>query len=237
MAMTETLTGFDWVVLTLVGLLALIGLVRGFTHELIGLAGWVVAILAVRLFHEGFTGWLAPRTGGEASAATIAFLLLFFGTLLAAKLVATAAGGMAKRSLLGPFDRLLGLGFGALKGVILASALFLVAQFMTGLFDEDRTPPAWLAESRSAPLLALAANAMVGWVNGMTAAAPTADVPVRPGLPPGLALPPGHPPLDNPFGLPPRAGTVPDRGYSAEDRQALERLLQEGAQAGDEVEI
>lgn len=237
MAMTETLTGFDWVVLTLVVLLALIGLLRGFTHELIGLAGWVVAIIAVRFLHEGFTGWLVPRTGGEASAATIAFVLLFFGTLLASRLVATAAGGMARRSLLGPFDRMLGLGFGALKGLILASALFLMAQFMTGLFDKDRVPPAWLGESRSAPLLALAANAMVGWVNDMAARAPSADGSPRPGLPPGFALPPGHPPLDSPFGLPPRAGTVPDRGYSADDRQALERLLQEGAQAGDEVEI
>lgn len=237
MGLTETLTGFDWVVLTLVGLLALIGLMRGFTHELIGLAGWVVAIIAVRLGHEGFTLWLTPRTGGEASAATIAFILLFFGTLLAAQLVASAAGGMAKRSLLGPFDRVLGLGFGALKGVILASALFLIAQFMTGLFDDDRVPPAWLGESRSAPLLALTANAMVGWVNDMTATGSAPGEPSRPGLPPGLTLPPGHPPLDAPFGPPPRPGTVPDRGYSAEDRQALERLLQEGAKAGEEVEI
>ncbi|MFN3370156.1 MAG: CvpA family protein [Sphingomonadaceae bacterium] len=236
MGFTDTLTGFDWVVLTLVGLLALIGLMRGFTHELIGLAGWVVAIIAVRLGHEGFTLWLAPRTGGEASAATIAFILLFFGTLLAARLVASAAGGMAKRSLLGPFDRVLGLGFGALKGVILASALFLIAQFMTGLFDDDRVPPAWLGESRSAPLLALTANAMVGWVHDMAAKGSAPGEPSRPGLPPGLTLPPGHPPLDGPFGPSP-PGAVPDRGYSAEDRQALERLLQEGAKAGDEVEI
>jgi membrane protein required for colicin V production len=237
MGATETLTGFDWVVLTLVGLLALIGLMRGFTHELIGLAGWVVAILAVRFLHEGFTGWLVPRTGGEASAATIAFILLFFGTLLAARLVATAAGGMAKRSLLGPFDRVLGLGFGALKGVILASALFLMAQFMTGLFDDDRVPPAWLGDSRAAPLLALTANAMVGWVNDMSARSPAPADPRGPGLPPEFRLPPGHPPLDAPFGLPPRPGTVPDRGYSAEDRQALERLLEEGAKSGEQVEI
>lgn len=237
MGATDTLTGFDLVVLTLVGLLALIGLIRGFTHELIGLAGWVAAILAVRLFHEGLTGWLIPRTGGEGSAATIAFILLFFGTLLAARLVASAAGGRAKRSLLGPFDRLLGLGFGALKGVILASALFLMAQFMTGLFDDDRVPPAWLGESRSAPLLALTANAMVGWVSDMSANAPADDRPGSPALPPDYALPPGHPPLDGPFGRPPRPGMVPDRGYSAEDRQALERLLEEGAKSGGEVEI
>jgi membrane protein required for colicin V production len=233
---TGGFTGFDWVVVALVGLLAVAGLFRGFTHEALSLAGWIAAIVVVRLFHQDATMWLAPKVGGDASGAIIAFLLLFFGTVLAARLLAGAAGGFAKRSVLGPVDRLLGLGFGALKGLILASVLFLLAQFSTGLFDPDKTPPDWLIQSRSAPLLGLSANAMVGWVKELQEEDPGAALGLPPGmaLPPGV-LPPGHPSIDDPFGAPPEAPG--EDGYTPEDRDALDKLLDEGAKDGEQVSI
>jgi membrane protein required for colicin V production len=231
MELAATFTGFDWVVVVLVGLLSLVGLMRGFTHEALSLAGWIGAAVVVRFFHQDATSWLAPRVGGEASGAIIAFLLLFFGTVIAARLLAGAVGGAAKRSVLGPMDRLLGLGFGALKGVILASVLFLLSQFATGLFDEDRTPPDWLLKSRSAPLLALSANAMVGWVQTMQDDAGGAPAS-------GFELPPGHPPLEGPFGPAPGEPEAEEEpGYSPEDRQALDKLLEEGAEKGEQVQI
>jgi membrane protein required for colicin V production len=241
MEITQGFTGFDWVVVALVGLLALAGIFRGFTHEALSLAGWILAIVVVRLFHQDLTLWLAPKVGGDASGAIIAFLLLFFGTVLAARLVAGAAGGFAKRSVLGPVDRLLGLGFGALKGLILASVLFLLAQFSTGLFDPDETPPDWLLQSKSAPILSLSATAMVGWVKELQEEKAGAALGLPPGmtLPPGVlppgALPPGHPSIEEPFGAPQRAPD--DQGYSPQDRDALDRLLDEGAKKGEQVRI
>lgn len=231
MGITEGFTGFDWVVVSLVGLLGIAGLMRGFTQEALSLAGWIVAIVVVRMFHQDATLWLAPRVGGDASGAIIAFLLLFFGTVFAARLIAGAAGGFAKRSLLGPMDRLLGLGFGALKGLILSSVLFLLAQFATGLFDPDQQLPDWLVESRTAPILSLSADAMVGWVKELQDdKAGGFELPEGMTLPPGV-LPPGHPPLEDP------AAAGADEGYSAEDRRALDELLEEGAKNGEQVEI
>jgi membrane protein required for colicin V production len=230
MDITQTLNGFDWVVLALVGLLAIGGLLRGFTQEAISLAGWIGAAVVVRLFHEQATLWLAPRVGGDASGAIIAFLLLFFGTVMAAKLLAGAIGGAAKRSPLGPIDRLLGLGFGGLKGVILASVLFLLTQFATGLFDPQRTPPAWLTGSKSAPLLTLSAKAMVGWVHEFQK-----DSGIGTSFPPGTPLPPGHPPLEGP--APGAANADENGGYSRQDREALDKLLDEGAKKGEQIAI
>lgn len=242
MDILSTFTAFDWVVVALVGLMAIGGLVRGFTHEAISLAGWILAIVVVRLFHEQATNWLMPKTGGEATAAIIAFVALFFGTAFLARLAAGAAGGFARRSLLGPMDRILGLGFGALKGVILASAMFLLTQFATGLFDAEQEPPEWLTQSRSAPLLSLSANAMVGWVKELDA---KTDSGVGIGLPPGIGippgvdprgeLPPGHPDIAEPGYLPP--GAIPQGSYSPEDRDALDKLLEEGAKSGEQVSI
>lgn len=231
MDLLSTLTVFDWAVVAIIGLTALGGLVRGFTHEAMTLAGWILAIVAVRMFHEQATGWLVPRTGGEASAATIAFIGLFFGTALLARLAAGAAGGFARRSLIGPMDRLLGLGFGALKGLILASALFLLTQFATGLFDPEHEPPEWLGESRSVPVLSLAANAMVGWVQELEAGK---DAKAAGAMPKAMPMPPGHPRVGP--GYPARPGAE-QGGYSRSDREALDQLLDEGAKKGDQVEI
>ncbi len=220
MELFSAFTIFDWVVVVILLLLGLGGLVRGFTQEAVSLAGWVLAVVVVRMFHEQFTLWLEPKLGGKAGAATLAFILLFFGTALLARIAASFAGGAARRSPLAAMDRLLGLGFGAVKGLILASALFLMLQFSTGLFDEGRQPPDWLRQSRSAPLLALAADAMVGWVQ-MLAADST----------PAAMVPPGHPRMT------PGWNGRNEQGYSRSDREALDRLLREGAKKGDQVEI
>jgi membrane protein required for colicin V production len=153
--------------------------------------------------------------------------------VIAARLVAGAAGGFAKRSVLGPMDRVLGLGFGAVKGVILASVLFVLAEFGTGTFDPDREPPAWLMNSRSAPILKLAANTMVGWVRELQDEKVGGfALPEGMTLPPGV-LPPGHPPLEQD----PGAGEPDESGYSPQDRRALDQLLEEGAKNGEQVEI
>ena len=59
-----------------------------------------------------------------------------------------------RTSVLGPVDRALGLGFGALKGLVVASLLFLLA---TLLFDfmggGPRGRPEWMRTSRTYPLL------------------------------------------------------------------------------------
>ncbi|MCG2841719.1 CvpA family protein [Sandaracinobacter sp. RS1-74] len=243
MDILSTFTAFDWVVVSLIGFLAIGGLMRGFTHEALSLAGWILAIVAVRLFHQQATMWLLPKTGGESTAAIVAFIGLFFGTALLARIAAGAAGGFARRSLLGPMDRVLGLGFGALKGLILASALFLLTQFATGLFDAEQEPPEWLRESRSAPILSLSANAMVGWVKEWDAK--TGDKGGEAtrglGLPPGVQLPPGALPPGHPEIPPPYAGPVPpgrnEGGYTPEDRRALDELLNEGAKSGEQVNI
>jgi membrane protein required for colicin V production len=223
---------------SLVGLLALAGVMRGFTQEALSLAGWILGIVVVRLFHQDATMWLSPRVGSDAAGAIVGFLLLFFGTVIVARIIAGMAGGFAKRSVLGPMDRVLGLGFGALKGVILSSVLFLLAQFSTGLFDPDQDLPDWLMQSRTAPVLSLSADAMVGWVRELQDdKADGLSLPEGMTLPPGVfppgALPPGHPLLDQD----PAGRGTDEGGYTAQDRQALDALLEEGAKSGEQVEI
>jgi len=207
------------VVLALCLLFVILGVARGLVAESLSLGAFLAAAVAVRLFHQPVTLWLAPRTGGEASAAIIAFLALFFGILLLGRIVASLAGGAVRASALGPVDRLAGGAFGLMKGVLLAAVLFMLAQFATGFFDPGSRAPGWLANSRSAPFLAYAGSQMVNWLED----ARQADLPDFPGLPEG------HPPIE-PFSAPPGAAPepLPEPGYSPEDSQRLEDLIEKG---------
>ena len=77
----------------------------------------------------------------------MAFALLFLPAYIAVKLFARAVGGKARRSVLGPVDRLLGGGFGMLKGLIGATLFFLLANLATDMiYGGEADRPEWMTE-------------------------------------------------------------------------------------------
>jgi membrane protein required for colicin V production len=66
---------------------------------------------------------------------------------------------------LGPVDRLLGGGFGMLKGLIGATLFFLLANLATDmLYGPNADRPEWMTDSRTYPLLNATGRAVVDWV-------------------------------------------------------------------------
>ena len=159
------MTALDMFVILLLGGAALVGFVRGFTHEVLALVAWVAGIAALKLFHSGLQERLVDSVGTDAGAAVLAFALLFLPAYIAVKLFARAVGGKARRSVLGPIDRLLGGGFGMLKGLIGATLFFLLANLATDLISGPQAKrPEWLRASRTYPLLNASGRAIVDWV-------------------------------------------------------------------------
>lgn len=159
------MTALDiFVVLLLVGS-ALVGFVRGFAHEVLALLAWVVAILALKFLHAPLAARLAGPVGSETGAAAVAFALLFLPSYIAVKLFARAVGGRARRSVLGPLDRILGGGFGMVKGLIGATLFFLLAHLATDtVYGPAAIRPDWMTSSRTYPLLNATSKAVVDWV-------------------------------------------------------------------------
>jgi membrane protein required for colicin V production len=146
---------------------AAIGFVRGFVHEIISLLAWVVAIAMLKLFHtQLWTGLTGNVVASPAAAAVLAFAILFVPSFIAVKLLARAIGGRTRRhAVLGPFDRVLGGGFGLLKGLLGATLAFLLANLAIDMIwgpQSDR--PAWMLQSRTYPLLNSSGRAIVDWV-------------------------------------------------------------------------
>ena len=175
------MTALDVLVLLLVGLNAVRGYRKGFTYEVITLAGWIAGILAVRAFHTPLTEALAPTLGSPSGAAALAFALLFLLPLVAVRLVATRMGALTRKSAVGAFDRVLGAGFGVLKGLLAASLLFLGATLVADtLYGGEANRPEWIANARSTPLLSATSRAISDWVaerRRSETATPSADSP------------------------------------------------------------
>ena len=159
------MTALDIFVILLLGGAALIGFVRGFTHEVLSLLAWIAGIAALKLFHTPLQERLVDSVGTEAGASALAFALLFLPAYIAVKLFARAVGGKARRSVLGPVDRLLGGGFGMLKGLMGATLFFLLANLATDMvYGGNADRPEWMTESRTYPLLNATGRAVVDWV-------------------------------------------------------------------------
>lgn len=146
--------------LALVGGFAVLGFMRGLVQEVTTLLAWVLAIVAVRFFHpvvtDAVSGWVGTAGGG----AMLAFVLLFGGVFILTKWSARAMGQRSRASIVGGFDRGLGAGFGAVKGLIVATIGFMIATLLYDIGYGNAQRPAWLTDSRSYPALSATSQAM-----------------------------------------------------------------------------
>ena len=118
------LTALDIIVLLLVGAGLVVGWLRGFVAEILSLFAWFLAIVALRYLHAPVRDLLVGPVGTVAGASVLAFALVFGLVFVGGKLASRRLGGRVRNSVVGPVDRLLGAGFGALKGLIGATLLF-----------------------------------------------------------------------------------------------------------------
>ncbi len=155
------MTGFDIIVLIIVGVASIGGFLRGFVQEVLSLAAWVLAVFAIHYLHTPLYDFLVPRIGTPSGAAILAFALLLLIPYAGMKLIASRAGNATRSSVLGPIDRVLGFGFGAIKGgiiVVLAFSL-LVLGYDTAWGAAGR--PTWITTARSYPLVNASTDALV----------------------------------------------------------------------------
>jgi membrane protein required for colicin V production len=159
------LTPLDIIVLVLIGGGAVLGAFRGFVSEVLSLFAWVAAVLALKMLHTPVTHLLVGVTHSESGAMVLAFVLIFGIVFFAGRMVASALGQRTRQSVLGSFDRALGLGFGALKGLLIATILFLGVNLGYDMvFGSTSQRPQWLRSSRTYPLLNASGRAVVDWV-------------------------------------------------------------------------
>lgn len=145
------MTGFDFLVLIIVGVAAIGGFLRGLVQEVLSLAAWILAAFSVYYLHGDLTAFLRGFYDAEPATPILSFAILLLIPYAAMKLIAGNVGEASRGSILGPIDRVLGFGFGAIKGALIVVFAFsvLVLGFDTVWGYKGR--PDWITQARAYP--------------------------------------------------------------------------------------
>jgi membrane protein required for colicin V production len=155
------MTPFDIIALVIVGVAAIGGFMRGFVQEVLSLAAWILAVFAIRYLHTDLTAFIANYMGTTTTAALLAFALLLLIPYAAMKLIAGRLGQASRNSIIGPIDRVLGFGFGMVKGVIVVVILFSLLVLGSDTLWGSDGRPAWITQARTYPFVNAASDEMV----------------------------------------------------------------------------
>lgn len=145
----DTIGTVDLVLLAVLALSAVVGLWRGLVFELMSLFGWLVAYAVAQAYSAQLGVFLPVGTPGSAMHQAAAFFVTFVGAMVAWVLLSRLVRMAVQATPLTVPDRLLGGGFGLLRGLV---GLLVVATIVA-LTPAARSPT-W-TESRGAGLLAL----------------------------------------------------------------------------------
>ena len=120
------MTWFDYGVLAILSLSMVVGVLRGLLRELVMLLGWIAAFVLATMFAGRITP-LMPESLGPVLTPLLAYLAIFVGVLLVAGFIALLLTLLAKSAGMGALNRLMGSGFGLVRGLLVVLALVLVA--------------------------------------------------------------------------------------------------------------
>ena len=119
----------DYAILTIIGISALISILRGFIREALSLLGWIVAIWVSMSFAEDVAALLVDKISVPSVRIASAFLILFFACLIGAGVINFLAGKLVEKTGLSGTDRMLGVVFGTVRGALVVGILVLLAGF------------------------------------------------------------------------------------------------------------
>jgi membrane protein required for colicin V production len=163
--MASGFTTLDIMVLLSLGIAGGFGLWRGFVAEAFSLAAWIAGVVAVRFAHPTVAAALEPQVGTAGRASLLAVAVSFGVAFLIVKLIGGRISRHMKASVLGPVDRVLGLGFGMVKGLLIATLAFLFMSLVHDVLSGAQSErPAWMTESRTYTLLRASSDALVAAV-------------------------------------------------------------------------
>ncbi len=123
--------GMDILIMAIIGISAVISLIRGFVKEALSLAGWIAAIWVSANYAAVVADLLAAYITPPQLRFIAGFAVLFVASLFTAGMVNFLIGQVIRKSGLSGTDRAVGMLFGVVRGGVLVGVLVLLAGLTT----------------------------------------------------------------------------------------------------------
>lgn len=136
----------DWAIIVILSLSCAISLVRGFVKEALSVAIWIIAFGVATWFSPKLAPLLAVYIDAISLRQMAAFASLFVATLLIGSAVNYLLSTLIKATGLSGTDRLLGVLFGFIRGIVIIMVIVLYLPKMVPV-DQD----AWWSDSSLIP--------------------------------------------------------------------------------------
>lgn len=138
------MSALDWLFATIMAASMLLGAWRGLVYEVLSVLSWVAAFLLAQLFAPEVAGFLPLGHAPQEARHAVAFMVVFIAVVIAGGLLTFITKKLVEAVGLRPVDRVLGAGFGLLRGALLLMVVAIVVNLSP--WRRDR----WWIESTGA---------------------------------------------------------------------------------------
>ncbi len=140
------MTWADWAIIAVLGLSALISVVRGFVKEIVSLLIWLAAAVIASIFHDQLASLMPDLIDTPSLRMLAAWIVLFVAVLLVGSILNYLLGKLVKATGLSGTDRLLGLVFGAIRGLTIVMVILIILPKILPVMEDQ-----WWLESTLIP--------------------------------------------------------------------------------------
>ena len=152
------MTGFDFLVIAIVALSALLGFITGFVRVVVSLGTWIVALVLAVQISPAVEALLPAMRGTPALRYLTAFAIIVIVVLIVGALLGWMLYRLVRAVGLAFLDRLLGFIVGVARGVLIA-VIGVLAAGLTSLPHQ-----LWWQNAVLAPPLVVAASSVKPWL-------------------------------------------------------------------------
>jgi membrane protein required for colicin V production len=116
---------FDILIIVILGYSLVRGLFRGLVKELSSIVGVLGGFYAAYTYYNVLAGWLSRLIHDISYLNILSFLIIFCGVLIIVGVLGVIIKYLLNIAFLGWIDRIGGVVFGVLKGILIVSILFI----------------------------------------------------------------------------------------------------------------